>query len=148
MEFEGLAEDEEADAFVRAENAPWPGGFDRLPPGRYDLHAYSDDGKVGVLRGFVIEAGRDHQVTLPLIPGATLRLTEPGAESELSSFRVFVDGAQIPWFMPGRSKEHAIPPGHVRVEAQAWTLRGLLETVATRERDVAPGETWVVDFED
>ncbi|MEQ1893865.1 MAG: carboxypeptidase-like regulatory domain-containing protein, partial [Planctomycetota bacterium] len=88
VEFEGLAEDEEAEVFVRSESAPWSGGFEQLPPGRYDLHAYSDKGRVSVLRGFVVEAGRDHRVTLPLTPGATLHLTEPGAESEISSFRV------------------------------------------------------------
>lgn len=143
IELENGLEDERLDVRVRREGATETSGWlYSLAPGRYEVLAVSDEGRFAFERGVVITGGRDHTLTLTLAPGATVTLPEdPGA---IDSFELSVDGFALGTLWPHR--EHTVPPGHVRVEGQAWSARARLETVLVRERDLAPGEAWIVDL--
>jgi len=117
---------------------------DRLPPGRYDLFALSDEGRFAFLPGYTIAPGHDHELLLTLAPGATVTLPEDAGE--ITSFALFVDGLPLP--PTAFLRTVAVPSGRLRVEGQAWSSRARRETVATRERDLAPGDTWAVTFAD
>lgn len=142
---ENALEDERVDLWlVREGSRHGTGRREQLPPGRYDLFALSDEGRFAFLPGYVIAPGRDHELLLNLTLGATVTLPEDAGE--ITSFALFVDGLPLPptTFDPTVT----VPPGHLRVEGQAWSSRARRETIATRERDLAPGDTWVVSFAD
>jgi len=143
--FENEREEEAVRVWVRAEGSGQPSGqLERLAPGRYDVLALSDEGRFALQHGFAIEPGRDHELTLTLAPGATVTLPEDAGE--ITSFQLSVDG--LPVLYTPYKGPHTVPPGHLRVEGQAWSPRARRETVTTRERDLVPGEAWVVDFAD
>jgi hypothetical protein len=142
---ENALEDERVDLWLLREGSPHgTGRREQLPPGRYDLLALSDEGRYAFLPGYVIAPGRDHELLLTLSPGATVTLPEDAGE--ITSFALSVDGLPLPPTTFHRSV--TVPPGHLRVEGQAWGPRARRETVATRERDLAPGDTWAVSFTD
>lgn len=142
---ENALEDERVDLWlVREGTRLGTGRREQLSPGRYDLLALSDEGRCAFLPGYVIAPGHDHELLLTLSPGATVTLPEDAGE--ITSFALSIDGLPLPPTTFDRTV--TVPPGHLRVEGQAWSSRARRETIATRERDLAPGDTWAVSFAD
>lgn len=151
IELENARDGERCEVWMRRVGSSVTSGRqDQLAPGPYEVLAVSDEGRFALEHGVVIAGGRDHTLTLTLSPGATITLPEDAGA--IHSFRISVDEFTIwprrAFTVWPRREGQTVPPGRVRVEGQAWSPRGRLETVLVRERDLAPGDSWVVDVAD
>jgi hypothetical protein len=114
----------------------------RLNPGAYDLVAFANDGRIGIVRGIVIAEGtRIKDVRVMLDPGAILRLRYDGADS----IRVF-DLRSGDFLMAreyvtrGTPKKVCVPPGRAIVvvydRRMQVTQQRTIEVAAGEEKEV------------
>ena len=90
-----------------------------LPAGTYDLHAWTEDGRAGILRGVTLEDGQTLLgLEVPVAAGGMLRLGYDGPWATVD-FEVLHDGRSV-----GETRNFGLeetplvlPPGTVRVRA-------------------------------
>jgi hypothetical protein len=121
--------------------------LDGLGPGRYDLAARTEDGRVAVLHGLTLEAGAVLEgLTLRLQAGARLRIRYDGAGGAPGRVTVLAAGGAVVAtddVLPGSSALLTVPPGPVEVRLEAG---GRL--VGTRTADAIGGGELELRFGD
>jgi hypothetical protein len=88
-----------------------------LNPGVYDLAATTADGRIGVLRGVVVEAELTaRSVIIQVAPGARLRLKYEGS-GDGRTISLYSERAYLGWMSlnRGESITKTVPPGRIRI---------------------------------
>jgi len=120
--------------------------FDCLRPGRYEVVARTEDGRVGVASGILVQSGETIDgVSVPVAPGAKLRLTYIGAAIDVHY--TLKHGSTVlaeSYLSRGIEKLELVPPGHLSLKL------AFIESMPEidRELDVSVGDERSITFND
>lgn len=96
--------------------------FEQLVPGRYDVVARTDDGRVGVLRDLAIGPRSELEGLVTVRPGCDVRLRLRESEQAGRGFHVIWEGLTLErgWLEPGEEVGVPVPPGRMTVSWRTY----------------------------
>ncbi len=112
--------------------------FDGLPPGTYSISAKTRDGRIGIHRGVVVEAGTCAEgVRVQVAPGSKLVLRYEGAAENVSC-RIASEGFTLEWtsLYGDHPLTMIVPPGTIEVH---WSEMGEEEEVVEHVEKIDVG---------